>query len=74
MDVNIKSYRIGSLFDIYIDIGDNVAGEQDMQKLSKMYTFHILALFENNCFCSGIYVSTVMMSSFTDILEPLGST
>ena len=77
------SYQIASLFHMYIDMGERIAGKQDRFSLiiedpsgAPKYTFfYILAHKWKNGFqivspC-WTYVSTVMRSAFTDILVPL---
>ena len=77
------SYQIASLFHMYIDMGERIAGKQDRFSLiiedpiraPKIYFFYILAHKRKNSFqivspcCT--YVSTVMRSAFADILVPL---
>ena len=74
------SYQIASLFHMYIDMGERIAGKQDRFSLiiedpSKYFFFHILAHKWKNGFqivspCCK-YVSTGMRSAFADILVPL---
>ena len=77
------SYQIASLFHMYIDMGERIAGKQDRFSLiiedplraPKIYIFLILAHKWKNGFqivspcCT--YVSTVMRYAFADILVPL---
>ena len=81
------SYRIASLFHMYIDMGERIAGKQDRfsliiedplraPKIPPKYTFfHILAHKWKNGFQIVSpcckYVSTVMRYAFADILVPL---
>ena len=69
------SYQIASLFHMYIDMGERIAGKQDRFSLiiedplraPKIYIgFQIVS----PC-CTYMYVSTVMRSAFADILVPL---
>ena len=56
MDVHVK-YLMASLFDIYIDIGDNVAEEQDRRSLIIAKNATIVPfkkIIVVHCFCSGI--------------------
>ena len=81
------SYQIASLFHMYIDMGERIAGKQDSFSLiiedplrapkipPKYFFFHILAHKWKNGFQivspCYTYVSTVMRSAFADILVPL---
>ena len=81
------SFQIASLFHMYIDMGERIAGEQDRfsmiiedplraPKIPPKYTFfYILAHKWKNGFQivspCCTYVSTVMRSAFADILVPL---
>ena len=81
------SYQIASLFHMYIDMGERIAGKQDRfsliiedplraPKIPPKYTFfNILAHKWKNGFQivspCCTYVSTVMRSAFADILVPL---
>ena len=74
------SYQIASLFHMYIDMGERIAGKQDMFSLIIEYPLRALKippkytlkkkgfLIVSPC-CT--YVSTVMRSVFADILVPL---
>ena len=76
LGLNLKmSYQIASLFHMYIDMGERIAGKQDRfsliiedplraPKIPPKYGFQIVS----PC-CT--YVSTVMRSAFADILVPL---
>ena len=81
------SYQIASLFNMYIDMGERIAGQQDRfiliiedpfraPKIPSKYTFfYILAHKWKNGFQivspCCTYVSTVMRYAFADILVPL---
>ena len=81
------SYQIASLFHMYIDMGERIAGKQDRFSLiiedplrapkypQNIHFFHILAHKWKNGFQIVSpcckYVSTVMRSAFADILVPL---
>ena len=81
------SYQIASLFHMYIDMGERIAGKQDRFSLiiedplrapkipPKYAFFYILAHKWKNGFQivspCCTYVSTVMRSAFADILVPL---
>ena len=84
LGLNLKmSYQIASLFDMYIDMGERMAGKQDRFSLiiedplraPKIPPNYILAHKWKNGFqivspcCT--YVSTVMRYTFADILVPL---
>ena len=56
MDLNLKrSYQIASLFHMYIDMGERIAGKQDRPSL----------IIEG----PPTYVSTVMKSALLDFME-----
>ena len=70
-------YQIASLFHMYIDMGERIAGKQDRfsliiedllraPKIPPKYTFLVFKIVSP---CT--YVSTVMRSAFADILVPL---
>ena len=80
------SYQIASLFHMYIDMGERIAGKQDRfsliiedpQNTPKIYFFLTFwPINEKNGFqivspcCTYMYVSTVMRSAFANILVPL---
>ena len=88
LGLNLKmSHQIASLFHMYIDMGERIAGRQDRfgliieyplraPKIPPKYTFfYILAHEWKNGFqivsLCCTYVSTVMRSAFADILVPL---
>ena len=78
------SYQIASLFDMYIDMGERITGEQDRpsliiehlpqgpqiaQNIHIFFTFGLV--YEKLVFPCCTYVSTVMRSAFADISVPL---
>ena len=86
--LNLKmSYQIASLFHMYIDMGERIAGKQDRfsmiiedplraPKIHPKYTFflHFGHKWKNGFQIVSrccTYVSTVMRSAFADILVPL---
>ena len=88
LGLNLKiSYQIASLFHMYIDMGERIAGKQDRPsliiedplrapKIAQKYDFfYILAHKWKTSFQivspCCTYVSTVMRSAFADILVPL---
>ena len=81
LGLNLKmSYQIASLFHMYIDMGERIAGKQDRfsliiedplraPKIPPKYTFFFIHFQIVTPCCT--YVSTVMRSTFVDILVPL---
>ena len=84
LGLNLKiSYQIVSLFDMYIDMGKRLAGNQDRRSpiiedplnSPNIYFFYILAHMSKPGFqivshcCT--YVSIVMRAAFADISVPL---
>ena len=81
------SYQIASLFHMYIVMGERIAGKQDRfsliiedppqgpQNTPKIYIFltfwPINEKWFSNSFPCCSYVSTIIRSTFTDILVPL---
>ena len=77
LGLNLKiSYQITSLFHMYIDMGERLAGKQDRLSLIIEDPLRAPKIAQNRhgfqivspC-CT--YVSTVMRSAFADILVPL---
>ena len=81
LGLNLKiSYQIASLFHMYIDMGERIAGKQDRPsliiedplrapKIPPKYIFKKKGFQIVSPCCT--YVSTVMRSAFADILGPL---
>ena len=81
LGLNLKmSYQIASLFHMYIDMGERIAGKQDRFSLiiedplraPKIYIYLTFwPINEKIVSPCCTYVSTVMRSAFADILVPL---
>ena len=83
LDLNLKSsFQIASLFHMYIDMGERIAGEQDrpsliiecppgpLQIAKHILFFTYIKNWFSIVFPCCTYVSTVMSSAFADILVP----